>query len=121
MKSKLKNLASYADSNPFTMDDLLDMYNNQHPMPGEMEKHVVVLPFGYRIVYSVETQNRGDFRHMSMSVDTDGKLPNIIAVKEVMKIIGFENPLEECIVKLEDITATRQAISVLELKAATNG
>ncbi|MEK6829101.1 MAG: hypothetical protein AABY15_03160 [Nanoarchaeota archaeon] len=115
IKDKLKNLASYAERNPFTMDDLLDTMNKQLAPAGDMEHYVVHIPFGYKVAFSIEQQAVGDVRHLSMSVDAVGKLPNVIAVEEIMKIIGFKNKLENCVVKLEDIGENRQAINVLEI------
>lgn len=113
---KIKNLVAYAEKNPFTMGDLLDSINKQLAPAGDMEQYVLVLPFGYRIVYSIEKQVIGDVRHFSISVDADGKLPNVIAIKEVMRIIGFEKEFEECIVKVEQLNPKRQAVNVWEVK-----
>lgn len=115
VKSKLSKLAEHAYKNPFSMDDLLDLYNNQGKPAGDFDEFTVVLPFGYRIVFSIEKQVPGDIRHLSMSVDADGKLPNDVVVRECMKMLGFENELENCIVSLEDISPNRQAINVLEI------
>ena len=114
-KDKLQNLVAYAENNPLTMDDLLDTYNKQLAPVGDMSGHVVNLPFGFRVVYSIEQQVKGDVRHLSISVDDEGKLPNDVAVREVMKLIGFKNELEKCIIKLEEIGPNRQAINVWEI------
>lgn len=112
---KINRMVAHAETHIFTMDDLLDIYNKQGTIAGDMEEFTVVLPFGYRIVFSIEVQNPGKMRHLSMSVDEDGKLPNPVAVQEIMKATGFTNELENCLVKLEDISPTRQAINVMEV------
>jgi len=110
----LEGLAEHAEENPLTMDDLLDTYNKQKKPIGDDDMHVVELPFGYRVVYSIEEQPVGKVRHLSMSVNEDKKLPNMEAVKEIMKILGFRNDIQDCYVKLEDYAPNRQAINVLE-------
>ena len=115
LKSNISKLVAYAEKNPFTMDDCLDVYNKAMEPAGDMKHYSLVLPFGYRIVYSIEQQPMGNVRHLSISVDADGKLPNIVVSQEIMKLIGFDNELEECIVRLEDIAPKRQAINILEV------
>lgn len=112
--SKLKALAEHAEKNPFSLDDLLDIINGQAKMAGDYDEFTANLPFGYRLVYSVEEHPNGNFRHLSMSVDTDGKLPNDIIVRECMSMLGFKNQLENCFVSLEDISPKRQAVNVME-------
>lgn len=115
VKLKINNLVAHAEKNPFSMDDLLDLMNKQGKPAGDFDEFSLDLPFGYRIVYSIEQQPPGDVRHLSISVSEDGKLPNDIVVREVMKLIGFDNELENCMVRLEDISPNRQAINVLEV------
>jgi hypothetical protein len=54
--------------------------------------------------------------HLSISVDEEGKLPSVMSVEAIMEEIGFQNKLENCIVKLEDISPKRQAINVWEVR-----
>lgn len=114
IKNKFKALAIHAERNPFSMDDLLDIYNKAEKPAGDYSEFTLVLPFGYKVVYSIEQQVKGDVRHFSISVDADGKLPNIVVVQECLKLLGFKNKLENCIVRLEDYAPKRQAINVLE-------
>lgn len=111
IKEKLTKLKEYAEAHPISLDDLL----NKRVVAGDHEEFTVKLPFGYRVVYSLEKQNIGDVRHLSMSVNQDKKLPNPRSVNEVMKMLGFTKPLEGSIVKMENISPTRQAINVLEI------
>ena len=114
-KSKFTSLALHAERNPFSMDDLLDVYNKAEKPAGDFSEFTLMLPFGYKVVYSIEKQVKGDVRHFSMSVDADGKLPNEMVVRECLKMLGFKNELENCIVRLEDYAPKRQAINVLEV------
>lgn len=114
-RNQIQVLVDYAENNPLSMDDLLDTYNKEMNPIGEAKEFVLITEYGYRIVYSIEMQPAGKIRHLSISVNEDGKLPNEFAVREIMNLIGFNNKLEKCIVKLEDISPTHQAVNVLEI------
>jgi hypothetical protein len=115
LRKKIASLVTHAEKNPFTMDDLLDIKNGREKPAGDYDEFTLNLPFGYRIVYSIEEQPKGKIRHLSMSVNEDEKLPNEFVVREVMKLIGFKNELENCEVFLESISLSRQAVNVLEI------
>lgn len=115
LKTQIASLVAYAEENPVSMDELLDTVNKQAKPVGDFSQHTLNLPFGYRIVYSIEEQPKGKIRHLSMSVNEDEKLPNEFVVREVMKLIGFKNELENCEVFLESISLSRQAVNVLEI------
>ena len=113
--ARIAALARHAEKNPFSMDHLLDLYNKQGRPAGDFDEFTLTFPFGYRLVYSVEKQVPGDVRHMSMSVDEAGKLPNTEVVREVIKMLGFTKELHECIVRIEPLSENREAINVLEI------
>lgn len=115
LKANIAKLVEYAEKNPFTMDDLLDIYNKQMQPAGDMGPYTLVLQFGFKIVYTIEKQVNGDVRHLSISVDAPGKLPNPGVVEEIMRLIGFDNELSDCVIYLEDIGPNHQAINVLEV------
>lgn len=114
-KNQIKKLVDFAEANPLSMDDLLDTFNGNRPPVGDQEGFCFCTITGYRIVYSIEEQVPGKIRHLSVSVDKDEAYPNPEAVREIMKLLGFKNVLEECIVNLEEISDKRGAINVLEL------
>lgn len=115
LKDKIGKLVAYAEKHPFTIDNLQDIKKKVREVPGDMEGYVLLLPFGYKIVFSIELQPAGKVRHLSMSVDEDGKLPNPGVVGEIMKLIGFDNEMEDCTIYMEDISPVRKAINVLEV------
>lgn len=114
-RNKFRKVIEHAEANVFTMDDLLDIYNKQGTIAGDMKEFTCILPFGYRIVYSIEEQNPSKVRHLSISVNEDDKLPNELAVKEIIKEFGFTNELENCLLRLEPIGPNRQAINIIEI------
>lgn len=114
VKLQLANLAAHAEKNPFSMDELLDIYNGVGKKAGDFEEFTLHFPFGYRVVFSIEDQPKAKVRHFSMSVDADNKLPNLEVVREVIKMLGFQNELENCLVKTEETGPNRMAINVWE-------
>jgi hypothetical protein len=114
VKADLNRLVEYAETHPFSIDDLLDIQNGVLPPPGDNPERVCLIPFDYRIVYSIEQQLKGDVRHLSMSVSGENKLPSIQAVETIMGFVGFKNGLQDCMKYLEDVSENHQAINILE-------
>jgi hypothetical protein len=112
---ELQELKQYAEQHPLTMDDLLDIKNGDHPSPGDIKEFVRLIPIGYRVVLTIEHQLEKHIRHLSMSVNTKGKMPNEYAVKRVMGILGFKNKIYECILNVEEFDVGHYAINVLEI------
>jgi hypothetical protein len=119
-KQAIERIKTHAEANVYTIDDLLDIKNGDESLiPGNNPDFTCTLPFGYRVVFTVEAQFDGSrVRHLSMSVDTPGKSPNPIAVQEVMKLAGFEKDLNDLMkigyVRQEKFGENRYAISVVE-------
>lgn len=117
VKRELNELSAYAEENPFSMDDLLDIKNGAKRPAGEREGHVLKLSQGYRLVYSIEQQPIGKVRHMSLSVDAVNRLPNPASIREIMPLLGYKFELghENCRAWVEDISETYSAVNVMEL------
>lgn len=111
IKESLLSLKKYAEEHPFTIEDLENIINNKFLVPGDRNEFRRYIPFGYKVVLTTEKQEPGLIRHLSMSVDTRGKLPNKYVVQEVMKILGFKSKLSECMISLEEAGC----VNVLEL------
>lgn len=112
---KINLLKSYAEEHKISVDDLLDTINKQMKPVGDYKGYTITIPTGYRIVYSIEEQTIGDVKHLSVSVDEDGVLPNPTAVEMIMKEFGFKESLDNCKVFLEQISKNRKAVNILEL------
>ena len=113
--NNIKTLKSYAEKNKISLDDILDTINKQMKPVGDYKEYTITIPIGYRIVYSIEEQVIGDVKHLSVSVDEDGVLPNPNAVEMIMKEFEFKESLDNCRVILEQITENRKAVNILEL------
>jgi len=114
LKVQLADLAAYAVENPITMNDMLDVMNGAKKPAGDNPRHYIELNEGFKIVYSIEQQPKGDARHLSVGVLAPKRLPNPEVVKEIMKLIGFKNKLSDCKIWIENITPDYQAINVTE-------
>jgi hypothetical protein len=120
-RKKIADVIRYAEENVYSMDDLLDMINGQLRPPGDDVFRVIVIPIGYRTVYSLEDQASGMCRHISISVPNSGKLPSIPAVQMIIKEFGFKNDLVipsdinvPIKIDVEELGDNHQAISIIE-------
>lgn len=107
VKASLKKMVDYAKAN------IVDVKNPV--VAGDNAGHVTILPFGYKVVFSIEDQLPGLVWHLSVSVNTPGKVPNPLVCEELIKQIGFKNEMHDCRIDLEDIGPNHQAISLMEL------
>lgn len=117
-KENIKNLVDFAQENPLSMDDLLDMYNGAIKVTGDTEGYYFFTPTGIKIVHCIEQQVAGNVRYLSVSVPTDGSLPNPYLIMQIMEEIGFENKMEDCILDLEGHdkeNKVAKAISIREI------
>jgi len=111
LKDEIKKLVNHAEKNPVKINP----GDTQVKPIGDNSNHVVLAEVGYRVVYSIENQPKGDVRHLSMSVDAVDKLPSVQAVIAIMKLIGFENELENCKISIEEVDSKLSAINILEV------
>lgn len=101
VRAAVHKLIKHAEENPFTVDDLLDIKNGQQPPAGDREGFCCIIPFDYRVVYSIEMQPQGKAQHMSISVPVAGKYPSPWAVSMIGDLLGFAD-LEKCHVWIDE-------------------
>lgn len=111
VKADLKELAEYAEKNVYSMDDLLDIMNGATDPPGLDKNFTRTIPYEYRVVFTIEDQVKGKFRHLSISVGDRTKLPNPHACEEIIKLLGFESEIYECLI---NVSEEEGAINILE-------
>ncbi len=63
-------------------------------IPGNDPNHVLQLG-DYRCVFTITITPSGKFRHLSISVPAEDKLPNPHAVMEIAKLFGIQGTLQE--------------------------
>lgn len=114
---KIQELKKFAEENPLSMDDLLDMVNEHLPCAGDTKDYSCFLNFGYKIVFTIEIHPMGEIRHTSISAGNlnDDLFPSVQAVKEIIILLGFENKLEKCKIQLEKRDGKHKIIHVAEI------
>ena len=112
---RINKVVDYAHKHPLSMDDLLDIINKQRKPPGDFEEHRVLIPVGVLCVYSEELQNPGTCKHLSIAVDTPGKLPSIEVAREILPLFGIHTELEKCQIKVHEFTPGHSAVNIIEL------
>lgn len=108
-KDKIREIKQYAENNPYSMDDLLDIMNGAQEPPGNNAFFSCYIPQGFSVVYTIENQVEGPLRRMSISCN--GGLPPVPAVEMLMQEFGFENELQNCFLHMEN---GGKAINVIE-------
>lgn len=101
IKERIDAVVKFAELNVYSMDDLLDMMNEQKTIPGDIEGHVCHIPFGYRIVFSIENQVMGRVKHFTVSLEGN-KYPSVESVKLLLPLFGIKAPLEKCVVEVKE-------------------
>lgn len=75
----------------------------------------VTIPMGFRVTYTHEF-HKPDVccRHLSVSVDKEGRAPNQYTMAMLMQEFGFKNPWPVVVISTEQLKDGRVAISVIE-------
>lgn len=86
----------------------------------QMTGQTVRVPLAYLVTFSIETGHpKGTFRHMSISVQREGRVPNQESVWLVAQALGFTGSLDDCIAYLEDLQGHGKAVNLLQLVMST--
>ena len=82
----------------------------------QMTAQSVRIPLAYLVTFSIETGHpKGTFRHMSISVQREGRVPSPEGVWIVAQALGFTGTLDDCIAYLEKLEGHGDAVNVLQL------
>jgi hypothetical protein len=114
-KADIQKVINFAEIHKITSEILLKTLKGEYPPVGDYGPHSCQLSFGFRVVYSLEEQSVGWCRHLSVSVDSENKLPSIPAVEAIMEEFGFTGGINDCLnVWIENdkaVNVLQQAIS----------
>lgn len=88
-KEEITTVIEHARKNPFSTDDLKKIIAGGSA-PGDMEGFTVEIPFGFKVVYTVEQQNIGWCHHISISIDKPGYYPHEHAAWEIIGLFGID-------------------------------
>lgn len=90
----IKKVVNYANRHELTLQDIKDTLLGVKQPVGDNVNHVCFIPDGHRVVYSIENQPSGKYKHISISIDKEGLLPNIEAIKTIIKEFDYEIDLD---------------------------
>lgn len=102
VKARIQEVRAYAEKNKLNRAMMERIVAGEEPFVGEDPGFECSIPFGFRVVFSIEEHPCGWCHHFSMSVETPGRVPNINAVRLLMMEFGISRPLEECLVEMEN-------------------
>jgi hypothetical protein len=114
----IKRCVEYAKANILPCNKLLRLSAEKNPEQavGLNPMTRVEIPFGYRVVYSQEEQPvHGICHHISVSVDTEDRLPNENAVNMIMNSFGMKTTVREAMfVYTESLDGNHSAINIIQ-------
>ena len=87
----IRRLIAYADTHRVTRAHLIRMMELEEPPVGDDERFTLVVPDGYRCVFSIEEQPVGWCRHLAVS-QRQG-VPSLEAVAALAAHFGFRSQL----------------------------
>ena len=77
--------------------------------------NTVFLPVAYAVTFSIEHGHPdGTMRHISMSVDREGRVPLPVTVYMVAEVLGFCGGIEACAIWLEDLHDGGKAVNLVQ-------
>lgn len=104
-KERLAALAEIAFKNPVSMAQLIgtNSKSGKRKHMDQMSRQTIDIPINHVVTFSVENQTRGQFRHMSVSIDRKGKTPSPEAVWIIAELLGFTGSYKDCMVYPEKL------------------
>lgn len=99
VRRHIQHLIGFAMENPVSRRQLTQTVELNAPPVGNNPRHCLVVPVGYRCVYSVEDQPHGLSRHLSVSVGRPRHLPSPEAMTVLMLEFGFSAQFSEALGK----------------------
>ena len=101
-KKDIAKVVEHAFANKIQIETLQKMVKNEVPAVGDLSGYSCYIFKDFRVVFSIEHHPMGWCRHMSISVPSDTKLPSVGAVQMIMEEFGFQTPIRNCHVRVED-------------------
>jgi hypothetical protein len=117
---RIRALANERPVDMLTLPALLLTSDGKTEHRERMTEQTVDIPAAYTVTFSMELHHpHGTMRHMSMSVQREGRVPNGVAVWMVALELGFTGSLNECTVWLENLKGHGRAVNVVQYVTAS--
>lgn len=117
-RRKLQALREVAFLHPVNIRQVIERLKTPEGKKAHMDqmtRQSVLIPMAYMVTFSIETEHpAGTCRHMSMSVNKKGRVPNRHEVWMVAEVLGFWGSLEHCRVWPEKLQGHGVAINVVQ-------
>lgn len=119
VRSQIKACVELAEANPVDMPTLMKRiktHQGKEHHRAQMTRQSVKIPFAYKATFSIEHGHPcGTCRHMSMSVQREGRMPNEIGLWMIAKEFGFWGELKDCeAVYQEHLEGHGRAINIIQ-------
>lgn len=112
---ELRELAARHPINAPALFKILQTARGERRHRAQMESQSLLVPFGFRVAFSVETGHpAGTVRHLSVSMTEPGRLPSPEAIWMIAEALGFAGGLEVCKLWPEQLSAGGTAINVAQ-------
>ena len=119
INGKILELRKFAEDNPRTLEQF-ELALKGQDAAGDNPKHVLQIPFGYKVCFSIEEFPKpyGMVKRFSVSIASDeiDRMPNIAAVDEMLPLFAIADGCHQVdILFLEDLPNGGKAIAVTHL------
>jgi len=100
VREQLKALVELADANPVDMPKLMERIKvpaNKDHHRAQMTRQTIKIPLAFMVTFSIEHGHPcGPCRHISMSVQREGRVPSPEGIWMVAKELGFWGNIADC-------------------------
>jgi hypothetical protein len=113
----IAELKAYANENRIPLDKMKRIANGDYPPAGDYKARTIMLPVGYRVVYTIEEHPDRDgdgtkwLRHLSITCDNQP--PSKHAARLLMDSFDF-GPTDDCCIYFEEMPFMK-ALNVIEV------
>jgi hypothetical protein len=120
LRTRFADLIRLAEHNPIDMPDLMERLQTPVGKAAhlrQMSRQCLVIPgiWNFIVAFSIECRHPvGTCRHMSMSIDREGRVPTLDAVWMVADELGFRHGLDRCMAWPEEHDGHGVAINVIQ-------
>lgn len=95
-KAEIARIKKYSEEHRISLDQVKAIIKDPSKSVGNDPEHCCILSEGYKVVFSIEEQPSGFYRHFSLSVDSEDSLPGTLSFEAIMKELGFAGSLHDC-------------------------
>jgi hypothetical protein len=115
--TRIQEIRDLARANQMTWEEMEAISKLDKPIEDlNKETTMIIMPW-YGVTYTEEWQCQGKIlmRHISISLGIKpSELLSVKIGKQIMKLFGFQNNVDDCIIHIEEFATNHKAINILE-------